>query len=1200
MSLRRLWAICRFELFTNIKRPLFWIWNSLVVLSVMVLAAGVLRIKSGADIAGGMQAHITSQFGNAFDLTLFVPMLFPLFVAVVAGMAVQRDGELRLEQLLHSTVLRPSEYVWGNFLAAIVTSFTVLAFLGGLSALFKHSMTLSSSPELVGDFSLLNYLIPSLFFAVPLIVFTAGICFLIGESSRSPILVNMVPLVILLACVFFLWTWSPSWLEWRWNRLLMLIDPTGFRWLNETWIKVDRGAEFYNSAQIVFDPAFLFSRLTLLVIGLAAVMRSQLHLARTLRGHKVGAAETQRALTAAENKKSRAQTTLTSARLADLVMKNRPPGLVAGALEIFRLEVRLLARHPAMWVLIPLVVLNCTVDAIYAVGAFDTPLLLTPGVSAVGSLVELMFTLCLLLMFYTVESLRRERSTRIAAITSATPVPTSAMIIGKALACSAVGGVTLVAVLLTCFVLLIRQGIVPLDPLPYAVVYGLLLGPTVLFWCGFVALAFAITGSRFTTYALAIAVMIASAIVLATGKMSWVWNWSLSGALRWSDIAPFELNQTPLILNRILILIVAVLLLILTTKIFPRRVFDSIRIIERIQPNALLRTTLRLSPLILVPFVLGLALHKGINRGPQGKRIERWQKHYWQRNHATWLDAATPDLVSSDIQLELEPERRWFSTRGIFELQNNTEKPMLRIAITGGPHWKNLQWRLNEISYVPEDREGLYLFTPPQPLEPGERCAIGFEFDGVFLEGFSKNGQGSHEFIVPSGVVLTGYSPSIIPVVGYVEDIGIIDDNEYDQKEFPPDFFEGVTPALFGGNSSQKIRVEITAPERYTMNSVGILTDSVIHDGKKTVTWESDYPIDTLNVVGGLWEVRRGSGTAIFYHPEHSYNIDEMLLALDGARHYYSLWFYPYPWTELKLSEFPAEADYAQGFATNITFSESMGFLVKQDPRVNAAFMVTAHEAAHQWWGGLISPGKGPGGNIISEGLAHFSTILLFDAVHGEEQRLEFCKRIEDRYNSRRLLDSERALVLTGGSRKGDTTITYDKGGWVFWMLAQQMERENNLAGIRSFVNHYALNRDHPVLQDFVNHLRPFAPDPQAYDAFVQQWFFEVVMPEYKLTEVALIQTQSEQDLWQVNCVVQNVGSGSMPVEIAVERGQRFPSTETKNALAPFASEGTTVVLGPGESKEVQLQCGFEPDRMVIDPDVKVLQRGRKHTIHNF
>ncbi len=48
--------------------------------------------------------------------------------------------------------------------------------------------------------------------------------------------------------------------------------------------------------------------------------------------------------------------------------------------------------------------------------------------------------------------------------------------------------------------------------------------------------------------------------------------------------------------------------------------------------------------------------------------------------------------------------------------------------------------------------------------------------------------------------------------------------------------------------------------------------------------WESDHPVDIFNVVGGRWTVRRGEGRSIIYHPEHSYNIDEMLRGSGRAR----------------------------------------------------------------------------------------------------------------------------------------------------------------------------------------------------------------------------------------------------------------------------------------------------------------------------
>ena len=75
---------------------------------------------------------------------------------------------------------------------------------------------------------------------------------------------------------FFFWEWSPNWLDPRINDLMMWIDPSGFRWLNETWLKVDRGVRFYNTAPIPLDRVFSISRVVLVALGFLAVALSQL------------------------------------------------------------------------------------------------------------------------------------------------------------------------------------------------------------------------------------------------------------------------------------------------------------------------------------------------------------------------------------------------------------------------------------------------------------------------------------------------------------------------------------------------------------------------------------------------------------------------------------------------------------------------------------------------------------------------------------------------------------------------------------------------------------------------------------------------------------------------------------------------------------------------------------------------------------
>ncbi len=1190
MNLSRTSAVFRLDLSRYAKRPLLWFLILLAGYLTWQMSTGEATINSGDSSVGGTKAWLTSMFAQGMVMSMMVFTMYTFFLAVAAGMAVIKDGERKIGEILHTTPLTAAEYIWGKFGAVLTAFLGVLCLHTFLAILFNHVVPNPVAAEVRGPFELLNYLVPALVFGIPPILFIAGTTFAIGERFRKPILVFVLPLVLLLACGFFLMNWSPTWLDPRINTLLGLLDPSGFRWLNETWLKVDRGVDFYNTQPIGFDIPFLLSRVFFCLAGLGAVEWSRRRFEATLRGSGKVKSKKKKALHGAPQ-----ESTASPKPLRDLGMVSRPVGLVRGALEVARVEFRELISHPGLYLFVPLIIIQTFGSLVSAGGAMEGEILITPGHTAARMMNTLTLLVCLLLLFYTVESLWRDRSTGLGSIIYASPTRSASILFGKALANSLVGAAILLAALVTCVIVILIQGTVPFSFTPFLLLWGLLLIPTFLLWTSFTTAVFAITRNRYVTYGVALAALIMSAFYQLRGEMNWVGNWNLWSVVNWSDMGPLQVDRLALILNRAMALGLTVLFVALAVRFFPRTSKDPILVIHRMRPKSLLFGFARLSLFVIVPLVVGVALWIQVEHGFQGSVAEKENKDYWKQNLATWKDAPLPQLTDVQLDLDLEPAEGFFKAEGSYRFKNNREKPLAQIPLTAGRHWENISWTLNGEAYEPDDRSKLFVFTPETPLATGEELTIGFAYEGILPKGISKNGGRVGEFILPSGIVLTSFSPSFVPVPGYMEEIGIDKENRYESRVYPDDFYEGETEPLYGAAAPFTTNISVTVPDDYIANSVGILESESATDGRRTFVWRSDVPVRFFNVIAGKWDVKRGEGTALYHHPGHPYNVVEMSEALEAAREHYSEWFHPFPWKELKLSEFPDVARYAQGFPTNITFSEGIGFLADSDPRSNVAFAVTAHESAHQWWGNLVTPGKGPSGNVVAEGLAQFSTTLLLEEEKGFLAGVEFRKRMEEHYGNRRYPDAEKPLVKIDGTKAGDTVVTYEKGGWAFWMLHEQMGPEASFAGLKAFCERYKDGPDYPVIHDYLQTLREFAPDPEAFDAFTQTWFYEVVVPEYKLSDVNV---EKEGETWEVWVTVRNDGTGTLPIEVAAAKDDRMG--EEGEALPDYRDSRTTITVGPGEEKEAFIVCDFEPDRVLVDPDAKVLQLERRKALQHI
>ena len=238
--------------------------------------------------------------------------------------------------------------------------------------------------------------------------------------------------------------------------------------------------------------------------------------------------------------------------------------------------------------------------------------------------------------------------------------------------------------------------------------------PTFLFWTAFVTAAFALFRNRYAVYGLGLAMLIYTVYRMNVGDaLSWVTNWiAWNSMIFWSDMGTFSLDGRTLLLNRLLYLSLTPLFLALALKWLGRQEFDATRILHRLRPRAVLRSGVRLLPFALAPAALslGAVLRRPGGRPGPGRRGGPQGLLAAQRGDLDRLSDAIGFARGSgrgsgagELALPRCPAPTRSSTTA------TTRTPSFRSPRDPGTRSRG-PWTGNP--YEPEDRAGLYVFSP--------------------------------------------------------------------------------------------------------------------------------------------------------------------------------------------------------------------------------------------------------------------------------------------------------------------------------------------------------------------------------------------------------------------------------------------------------------------------------------------------------
>jgi ABC-2 type transport system permease protein len=718
--------------------------------------------------------------------------------------------------------------------------------------------------------------------------------------------------------------------------------------------------------------------------------------------------------------------------------------------------------------------------------------------------------------------------------------------------------------------------------------YGGILLPTAAFMIALALAAGYLARSKPGGYSLVLGVAGLLLWAFLRDHRHWLYNVPAFGLFTYSDLVGFGPLRSTLLLQRVYVVALTVLLIGLAIAVYPRSAKGRGR-----RPSwSALRERGALPAVVLglvVAVGLGTVIWHRVENGVGSLATERGRVQY-ERAVKPWLERnPQPDVAAVDLELDLHPERSAFQLASRMQLKNVSASAIDSVHVTIGPRLLASGELLVEGAPPARYENWVASFPLAQPLAPGDSVLMTCRFAGRVPDGVPRGGGQLNTFIHPGGTYLHSFAPEPwLPVVGYNSDLELQVDRKRRKFHLPkrvslPDADStGVTPGLFHQSLAFPYRARIRVPaDEYALSAGKLTAERELDGGRREFEYVSDGPIYFYPVMAGKWDEARDGSSAVYHAAVHNQNTTKILDALTSSRAAFSELLAPFPYSELRLAEFPRLATFAMGYPTLIPFSESIGFLTRDSKkRANMCFYVTAHEVAHQWWGTVIWPANGKGSAVLTESLANYSTLLMAGREEGEAKRRQMFADFEDRYLRGRDANEERPLTQLDGDRRRDDVLWYNRGGVIFYMLHRRLGEDAMLASLREFISRFSFQLDHPTLDDLMAVFERNHPETRAFfDQYVRGK--AIPNPGYKMVS----REKNPDGTWQVRCEIENRGQGDLELEVAATRGEREKDG--------FEEARTRVPLHGATPVTAEIRCPFEPESVEMDPDGVVLLQER-------
>jgi hypothetical protein len=1085
-------AIARFEARQRLRLLSTWVYF------VLFLALALLWMAAAGDVFKDSHIGIGKIINSPRAIMVTASVLGSLGIVIVAAMmgrSVQQDFEYDMHHFFFSAPLRKYQYMFGRFLGAYLVLAVIMSSI--LLGVALSGLIPGIDPGHLARQSPLAYAVPFLFTLLPNIFIFGAIFFVLAALSR-----RMLPVYISSVVMMIGYTVAPSLArDLDYKTLAALIDPfgtTAISVMTEYWPPAERNTRLFSPGGLFLANRLLWSSFALVVLLLGYWRFHFNDVADSGRGGAGGQGEAPLQLSQVAQNHHEAPD-----------FQHRNLGLLL--LTMGWLHLRETVKNVYFVVIALAGVLTMYASAFGFGDPFDTPTF--PVTYKVLESTNNAFYLFMLAIttFYAGEMVWRERESRMAQMLDATPVPSWLPLLSKLLALVGLQALLLVVVMLTGMSIQIFKGYFQLEPGLYLHSLFLIQLP------GFALLAVlsiafqVLLNQKYLAYFAMALYYVATLSFASLGLAHPLILYAQTPSFVYSQMNGFGHFLARERWYELYWAGAALVLGVLSLLFWPRGGNHDWRIRLQLARHALTRPVLAALGLGLFVFIgTGALLYVNydvVNRYRTPAQKDRDSAAY-ERLYKRYAAEAQPRITSVRLDVDITPERRSMVVKGRYQLENRSSVPITEVFIhqDSQAHVDALRFSARVHADFADPALGFYGYRLAAPLAPGATLAI--EFELAFTPGdMGIPGLGLDTPVLANG---TFFDNAILPRIGYQRALELKDPRDRkkqglpaQERALPRDDAAGLANN-YVSNDADWIAFEATVSTSADQTAIapGTLVRDWTVGERHYFHYRMERPmLNHYAFQSARYAVRhdRWQDVAIdvYYQSGHEINLPRMIRGVRDSLDYDTRNFGPYPLKVLRIVEFPRYLELAQSYPGTIPFSEGLGFIARVDDNkpkdLDYPYYVTAHEMAHQWWGGQLVGGDTRGATVLSETLAEYAALMVVKTNLGPAKMRRFLRYDLDKYLYGRGLESVKELPL--GDNENQGYIHYAKGALAMVQLQDVLGEDKVNGVLRGLLARYAYAPPpYPGVSVLIAALRQAAPPQDAY--LVDDLFNKIVLYE--------------------------------------------------------------------------------------------------------